>query len=81
MFAGIFSCTPSFSPEINKVYLILSYLMCMNIKIASVILDICIDSEPATTSGPRLGLLLARDTGSFAVYNKICCTHQTTYSN
>ena len=27
MFAGIFSCTPSFSPEINKVYLILSYLM------------------------------------------------------
>ena len=26
MFAGIFSCTPSFSPEINKVYLILSYL-------------------------------------------------------
>ena len=25
MFAGIFSCTPSFSPEINKVYLILSY--------------------------------------------------------
>ena len=31
MFAGIFSCTPSFSPEINKVYLILSYLitLCM----------------------------------------------------
>ena len=27
MFAGIFSCTPSFSPEINKVYLILSYLI------------------------------------------------------
>ena len=27
MFAGIFSCAPSFSPEINKVYLILSYLM------------------------------------------------------
>ena len=26
MFAGIFSCTPSFCPEINKVYLILSYL-------------------------------------------------------
>ena len=26
MFAGIFSCTPSFSPEINKVY-ILSYLI------------------------------------------------------
>ena len=26
MFAGIFSCTPSFSPEINKVYSILSYL-------------------------------------------------------
>ena len=26
MFAGIFSCTPSFSPEINKVYIILSYL-------------------------------------------------------
>ena len=25
MFAGIFSCTPSFSTEINKVYLILSY--------------------------------------------------------
>ena len=24
MFAGIFSCTPSFSPEINKVYLVLS---------------------------------------------------------
>ena len=32
MFAGIFSCTPSFSPEINKVYLILSYLI--NIKVA-----------------------------------------------
>ena len=32
MFAGIFSCTPSFSPEINKVYLILSYLTdaCLN---------------------------------------------------
>ena len=30
MFAGIFSCTPSFSPEINKVYLILSYLICGN---------------------------------------------------
>ena len=27
MFAGIFSCTPSFSPEINNVYLILSYLI------------------------------------------------------
>ena len=27
MFAGIFSCTPSFSPEINKVYLILSYIV------------------------------------------------------
>ena len=27
MFAGICSCTPSFSPEINKVYLILSYLI------------------------------------------------------
>ena len=27
MFAVIFSCTPSFSPEINKVYLILSYLI------------------------------------------------------
>ena len=26
MFAGIFSCTPSFSPDINKVYLILSYI-------------------------------------------------------
>ena len=26
MFAGIFSCTPSFSPEINKVYLILFIL-------------------------------------------------------
>ena len=25
--AGIFSCTPSFSHEINKVYLILSYLI------------------------------------------------------
>ena len=25
MFAGIFSCTPSFSPEINKVYLILTF--------------------------------------------------------
>ena len=24
---GIFSCTPSFSPEINKVYLILYYLI------------------------------------------------------
>ena len=35
MFAGIFSCTPSFSPEINKVYLILSYyLMCLNIVFA-----------------------------------------------
>ena len=27
MFAGIFSCTPSFSPGINKVYLILSYYL------------------------------------------------------
>ena len=27
MFAGIFSFTPSFSPEINKVYLILSNLI------------------------------------------------------
>ena len=33
----------------------------MNIEIASVILEICNVSEPATTSGP--GLLLARDAG------------------
>ena len=39
MFAGIFSCTPSFSPEINKVYLILSYL------IKSVMLDFEINTN------------------------------------
>ena len=39
-----------------------SCLICMNIKIASVILEICIVSEPETTSGP--GLILAHDTGT-----------------
>ena len=33
MFAGIFSCTPSFSPEINKVYLILSYYLIRSVLI------------------------------------------------
>ena len=33
MFAGIFSCTSSFSPEINKVYLILFYLNYENINL------------------------------------------------
>ena len=35
--------------------------MCMNIEIASIIFEICIVPEPATTSGT--GLLLDRDTG------------------
>ena len=35
--------------------------MCVNIEIASIILEICIVPEPATTSGT--GLLLDRDTG------------------
>ena len=35
-------------------------VVCMNIEIASAILEICIVPEPATTSGP--GLLVARDT-------------------
>ena len=35
--------------------------MCMNIEIASIIFEICIVPEPATTSGT--GLLLGRDTG------------------
>ena len=34
--------------------------MCMNIEIASIIFEICIVPEPATTSGT--GLLLDRDT-------------------
>ena len=37
--------------------------MCMNIEIASIIFEICIVPEPATTSGT--GLLLDRDTGKF----------------
>ena len=35
--------------------------MCMHIEIASIIFEICIVPEPATTSGT--GLLLDRDTG------------------
>ena len=35
--------------------------MCMNVEIASIIFEICIVPEPATTSGT--GLLLDRDTG------------------
>ena len=36
--------------------------MCTNFEIASVIFEICIVREPATTPGPPL--LLARDTGN-----------------
>ena len=39
----------------------LECVMCMNIEIASIIIEICIVPEPATTSGT--GLLLDRDTG------------------
>ena len=37
-------------------------VMCMNIEIASIIFEICVVPEPATTSGT--GLLLDRDTGT-----------------
>ena len=38
--------------------------MCMHVEIASIIFEICIVPEPATTSGT--GLLLDRDTGTKA---------------
>ena len=46
---------------INFLECIQSCVMCMNIEIASIIFEICIVPEPATTSGT--GLLLDRDTG------------------
>ena len=46
---------------INFLECIHSCVMCMNIEIASIIFEICIVPEPATTSGT--GLLLDRDTG------------------
>ena len=46
---------------INFLESIHACVMYKNIEIACVILEICIVSEPATTSG--LGLLMARDGG------------------
>ena len=46
---------------INFLECIHACVMCMNIEIASIIFEMCIVPEPATTSGT--GLLLDRDTG------------------